>query len=454
MNVIKSVGILLLISGAVSLNAAVIFQDKFDNPGVSNTNWVANGGSNLTKSFANGECSITNTSNEYAALLVHTLQTKLDTFTLSFKVNRINGKTDGLSFCVGTIGNNSVGYSITLDSNAYFAVWKDTADTQVTKFFDQSSFVNSGYNEIKVSRKGSAFIISCNGKFVGSFIDAEYTTGNIALRVAPGSSVKYDDVLLTNEFEEIVAQRCFSDNFNNGKLPGWSSLGDGQVTVTNSVLNVKSSEDFFYYSTNLELENFVARVVVSHRAGDKVSGYGLFIKGPQQKLAFFAINSSRYYGVKAGGLSMSTGSNGSAIHGGAYVEGSDVYYYYDTLTITKQSSTGYIFKANGKALDTLPSDSVDFAISGIGIFCHKNLELQFDDFIAAEGTDFDCPVVSISAKGRVQKPAFSIAKRHNFIYDPLGRAMPIARNTGIKQNISHGMYLYKGQKKLFFVNKP
>ena len=448
----------MLVLTVFSVQGAVIFQDDFSNPGESNTNWNPNDPSIVSKSFTGGELTATNSHGSLGGLLIHYLDNPPSIFTISAKINRTTDKPAGLYFCLATVGVNLVGYVIRFDNVSDIVVWKDSADTQVMMFRGQSGYLFSGYNEIKVSKQGSLFNIFCNGHYLGNFTDNQYPSGNIALMLSPNSTAKFDNVLLTDVFEDAQIPHCFSDDFNDGNLLGWSSSGDAQVQPHNEKLRIKTETNgYVYYGVALELTNFVSRVVVSHRSGHKNKTYGLYLMGAPvngtSPIKGFVINGNRMYGTFTPGENFNIFSS-SKIRGAAFVDGDQTFYYNDTLELTKGTSTGYIFKVNNSPLCTVPD--IGFDIRQIGLYVSDSLDLLFDDFIAAEGTDFVCEGLPVISQRKTHKPVLSIAQKQQYVFDPLGRALKANSMANMKRkNLSSGIYLLKGQnRKTVVVTEP
>jgi hypothetical protein len=444
-----------MLLAAIAVNASVIFQDDFSNPGISNQNWNASRSDLATISYAGGECTATNNSASEGVLLIHELDQNLSTFTFSVKIKKPEDKSAGFYFCLGTKGNSVVGYELLLFESNYIIIWKHKEGEPVKLFQGQSAYLTSGYNEIKLSKKTDKFNVFCNDQFTGSFTDSEYGSGNIALELWPKVTVKFDDVVLTDQFEEASIRTCFADDFSDGDLAGWFKQGNGQISFKNDTLMVTTSDAGCNLVTDLQLNNFVAKVTVSHRSGSVNTTYGFLLQGrslengdiPQSG---FLITGKRMYGTFTSGTSSYTLYNSQKIRGAAYTDDGQTYYFYDTLEISKQATTGYIFKVNKSALCTIPE--IGFEITNIGLFCSDSLSLLFDDFVAAEGTEAVCNLPIAVRENINSKKVVRITRVQPYIFDPLGRAIPNFSNIGLKRSLSPGIYIGADQKKMILKN--
>lgn len=452
----KILAVAALLLAALTSNAAVIFQDDFSNPGTSSQNWSVSNPDQLTKSFAGGELSATNNDTDYGVLLIHELANLPSVFTFSAKVNRTSDKSAGLYFCLGTSGTKVTGYELTVSGSSQILVWKHKSDTPVLAFQGQSAYMVSGYNEIIVSRNGNKFNIFCNSQVVGTFTDSDITSGHIALELGAGAAAKFDDVVLTDQFQEASVRTCFADNFDDGNVIGWFIEGKGQVENKNNSLVITTLDSSCNLVTDLGLVNFNARVVVSHRNGSKNSSYGLYLQGRSQgkiSLAGFVITGSRMYGTFTPLTTKYELYSSQKIKGAAYIEDGQTYYFNDTLEVSKQQSTGYIFKVNTFPLCTIPT--IGFEITDIGLYCTDSLNLIFDDFIAAEGTDLVCQdgPISVSQK-QVNRKIFNSTKAQYFIIDPLGRTISNFEVLEFKRHISPGLFIQAGKRKTMVGIEP
>jgi len=448
----RAVTVMLL--AVMAVNAAVIFQDDFSNPGISNQNWSASRSDLVTIGFAGGECTAANTSDSYGVLLIHDLDENLPTFTFSVKINKPENKDAGFYFCLGVKGEKIIGYELYFLESNHIIVWKHTDNDVVKLFQGQSAYLTSGYNEIKISKKTDKFNVFCNDQFTGSFTDSEYGSGNVALEIMPGVTVKFDDVVVNDQFEEASVRTCFADDFSSGNLLGWFKDGKGQIEFKSDSLMITTSDSACNLVTDLQLNNFVARMVVSHRSGSGDSPYGFLLQGrsPDNSIpqSGFIITGKRMYGTFIPSTSKFNLYNSQKIRGAAYTEEGQTYYFYDTLELSKQPTTGYIFKVNKSVLCTVPE--IGFEITNIGLLCSDSLSLLVSDFVAAEGTEAICSGTNTITEKNNNKKVMRITRVVPYIVDPLGRTIPKFSNIELRRNLSPGIYLGVDQKKTILKN--
>lgn len=446
----KKFGWLAVLVTVSAINAGIIYQDDFSDPGTSTLNWVASNSEVVTKSFAGGECSISNVSSGSGGLLIHEMDNLPSKFTISFKINKTTGTLAGFYFCLGLSGVQYTGYQVRIDNGSRIIVQKySSAVTELLAV--QSAYIANGYNEIKISKNGTTFNVFCNGQFEGSFTDSEFSSGDVAMVLGAGTSAKFDDVLITDQFEEANARTCFSDDFDGASLVGWIKDDKGEAVIDNKQLKISTTDESYRLMTKLELENFVAKVTVSHRSGSNEATYGICLQGDVSgeiiPIAGFVINGKRMYGTFIPSTSSYTLLPSQKIRGAAFTDAGETYYYNDTLEVSKQVSSGYIFKVNNSPLCTIPD--IGFKITSIGLYCSDSLNLLFNDFVAAEGDEAVCSdgPTSIVEK-KINRPALIISKQPQFVIDPLGRVVLKVKNVQIQRSVAPGLYIQKEQKRL------
>ncbi|KMQ53003.1 hypothetical protein CHISP_0224 [Chitinispirillum alkaliphilum] len=445
---LRTVLFLLLISG-LPVQSTLIFSDDFSNPALSDLNWSANMPNYVTLGYSDDKLTIKNNHHNYSGLVTHALPSsdKRDTFTLSVDMigDPHNSSGMGVMFCLQGAGLIE-GYGLHVQGNLLY-VRKYTGSENGVIFQKNSGYINQDRNEFKISKGGSDFYIFVNGELEGTFTDSQYESGDIAFMVPPSSELVVDRVKKEHVFDIGESRSSFVTSFDgDGTLAGWTRLGDPttEVTEEDNVLKVQtsSSTDGFYYSVNVDVENFVARTVVSHRKGDNRSFYGLFLmgySGENISVACFGVNGSRNYATFLPDGSTFIPSPSTRVRGAALVHDGETYYYQDTLEIYKaEGSAEYVFRINGKPLSRFTN--VQFDISGVGIFAYEDLELQFDYFGVAEGEEL--PNTSIINRPVVRRE-FLIEKRDMGTFDLRGRKVNTTPGSGFIREAprSSGMYL-------------
>ncbi len=377
-----------------SVSAALAaFSDDFSNEASSNLAWPEKS-EGVTMQFKDQACSIVNGSEEYLGMVRHSFSEaeRSSTFTLSGKITLDDPATMGAGFAICLeAGGKMGGYYIAIRENRQISITRMSSQGSGTMLHSVAgTYLTMGTNVLKVSKKDDRFNVFCNGHFTATFTDDGYSKGDIGLLVAPKTTAVFDDIVLSDTFEEGAPPSCFSDSFEDEDLLGWDRFGDQSAPVRidkNSLRITTGSGQDVYQFVNIGLDRFVMRVVVSHRGGSTVNLYGLFLCGTAAEfvpLTGFGIDGSGRYAVFSPGESY-TQEAGAGIKGDPFVSSTgDTTYYLDTLEVVrKEGASEYIFVANGDTLTRLAE--IDFTVTGAGLFCLDSMDIAFDDFLISEG---------------------------------------------------------------------
>lgn len=433
------------------------FSDDFSDPPESNNLWLTSF-DELSMSFIDGKCRLKNESPEFAGFAYHLFDEaeKPSEFTLSGNII-LNKENMAAGFiCRLSTENPIAGYFVTLNSSGLIAVQKQSASVSGDVLFEGSSaYITQGVNNLKVSMKNGKMNIFCNGKFIGTITDesGELASGDIALLVSPGGEAVVDDILVTTVFEEGTAPTCFVDTFENADLPGWREFGsdDADVAVEDGAMRVATdTTEYIYKVVDLPLENFVMQVHATLRNSNSTSLYGLFLVGEPASgetylpVANFGIIGNKSYNIMLSGASGQPKVS-TSIKGKPYVgENGDTTFYTDTLEIIKrEGSSEYFFVVNTDTIEKF--SDVNFAVTGVGVFCQQQLDVSYDNFLVAEGSEYNCPVknpLRYSYKERFHTmKSFSTPPQ---MFDLSGRL--IRRNANsFTGAIPSGMYILRNQ---------
>ena len=426
------------------------FTDDFSDEAVSNTLWARSGDA-ISLQFTDGACVVANSDETYIGFARHAFAegARPSTFTLSGKVTLTAGGTGaGFSCCVASSGM-ATGYYISIIENDRVAISKIGSTGSGTEIATvNSAFLTDGANELKISRKEGVFNIFCNGQFTTTFTDTDFPSGDIGLLVSAKTTAVFDDIVLTDSFEEGGPRTCFSDDFSNASLIGWDWFGDDDVSlaVEEGVLHITTdSAQNIYQVFDLPLADFVMRVVTSHRGRSTDNFYGLFICGVGElsvPLAGFGINGGSSYGVFLSTETF-TPTASSSIKGDPYVSSTgDTTYYYDTLEVIRRDGSDVcLFVVNTDTLSRFTD--VNFDITGAGIFCLDSIDVTFDDFLVANGSEAVCPVgqtTMMRSRPRVVLPY--VLSTDVPLFDLSGRLIS-RRPQGTISNRAPGVYLYR-----------
>ena len=433
------------------------FSDDFSDPAQSNNLWISSF-DELNVAFTSGQCKVTNESDEYAGFAYHLFgdNEKPSEFTLSANITLNNENMAAGFICRLSTANPISGYFVTISSTGVIGVQKYSSTVSGDVLFNGSSaYLTQGVNNLKVSMKDGTMNISCNGKCVGTCIDesGELASGDIALLVSPGGEAVVDDVVMTSVFEECKVPTCFADTFENADLPGWRQFGNenAEVRVDDGAMRITTdTTEYIYKVVDLPLDNFVMQVHATLRNTNSTSLYGLFLVGEPESdeaylpVANFGIIGNKSYNVMLSGSSAQPKVS-TSIKGNPYIgEDGDTTFYTDTLEVIKrEGSTEYFFIVNTDTIEKF--SDVDFEVTGVGIFCQQQLDVSFDNFLAVNGTEYNCPVsnpLRYSARERLQaiKP-FSTPQ----MFDLSGRLL--RRNVhSFDRKVPSGIYIIRNQR--------
>jgi len=414
----------MLVAGIAGLfsiaGAATIFQEDFSNGADANTAWIASNDF-ITRTFGTGACVVTNTSDKFSGYVYHVYDTKPAVFTVSAKISRAD-ETAVAGFSLGFNTAEYSGLTIMVGNDAvYFGKSSDGSLNGVA-----SPYIDKSDNVLKVSMNGTTCNIFVNDKFVTTFNYSSIAAGDFGFIVSKQTTATYDNVLVTNEFTDKPAPvKNYVDEFDGTLKADWIVYKqDGTAATQNGKLSMVSDNKLGAYVNmlvNIELDSFVLKTVVSHRSGNATKIYGILLEGDNDTAqSTFAIAAGKLYGAVVGRHSFNLAS-APKVRGLAYSEGSQTYYYNDTLEVVKYSGVNtYAFVVNRDTLTRL--NGLNYDITKAGLFCQDSLNLEFESF-----TINSLPVVSVKRFANKRLiPSMSTTKTFAVI-DPLGRVMPVSR---------------------------
>ena len=445
-------GVLILGLMATMAFGAELFKDDFSSCANSSQNWVSSS-STVQTSCANGSYIVTNSDPTYSGLVYHNFKTKPSTFTLSGKITRTaDSVSAGFYICLG-LDSKVTGYCVLLNRSPYITVDKIPASGNSSQIFmGSSTYLQPGTNELKVSKKGNSFFIFCNGHSAGSFTDASspLSSGDMALAVTPKSTVTFDDILVTDQADTVETTiHKFSDDFDGSALgAGWVDYWSSSTkSEANGALRVStlSSGAKSYLVTDIVIDNFVSKTIVSNRGGKTNAMYGFFLSGKLDAqghvpMAQFAISGDRSHATYTYTDTIFSVATSTSIHGAPYVAGTDTTFFWDTIEVVKSANSCYKMIVNGDTLDSLAAAKVKFAVTGAGIFCDEGQVVAFNSFYAR---DLTVNVISPLRNKRLLNRIRFSPYEGPYVIDPLGRKVRFrdsyGRNSGPK--LVPGFYL-------------
>jgi hypothetical protein len=434
------------------------FSDDFSEPAQSNNLWLTSY-DELKMTFTGGTCKLVNESDDYAGFAYHLFNEneKSSEFTLSGKIS-LNSENMAAGFiCRLSTASPIAGYFVNINSTGTIGVQKYSASSEGDVVFTgQTTLRADGANELKVSMKEGKMNIACNGKFIGTFTDEtnDLGAGDLALLVSPSSEAVFDDIVLTSVFEEMSFPTCFADSFENDDLTDWRGFGseEASVRVDDGTMRISTdTTEYVYKVVDLTLNNFVMRATSTLRKTNTTSLYGLFLVGqpdPEDGLlpvANFGIIGNKTFNVMLSGQSAQPEVS-TSIRGNPYIgEDDDTTFYVDTLEIIqREGADEYLFIVNTDTIERF--SEVDFAVTGVGVFCQQQLDVSFDNFVVAEGTEFNCPVIQpLRYTRRTRERLIRIFSKPHY-FDLSGRLLK-NRDATYSGKIPSGAYIIRDGKR-------
>lgn len=444
----KQYGLTVVLLAAAALNAAVIFQDDFSSGASSNLKWSSSLNSYISSSFIDGACKVINTDNSsYGCVPQKPMSNKPSTFTVSCKITFTGDSAQGgIGICFDPTNYSS--HYISLKSNKTVLVFR--ADMGAAPM--PCSYMNDNINELKISKSDSTFNIFINGHYFTTFTDSRRSNGDIALIANAKSTLLFDDVLMTDQYESGNKPTEFEDAFNNPELVGWDKkIYKGTAEIDNGKLLLSAQNNdsaYIYLLPDVQPSEFCSLSMdVSHISGADGKSYGFVLFGDDfnKNRAIFGICADRMYVVttKTGGDTLKDGT--SSIKGKAYTDpvSKETTFYIDTLSIFKpKDANNYKFTVNNITLATLKD--LNFTVKSVGIFCTENTKISIDNFRVLDLNK------NVAVKySKFKKQPIAISKSNSILYDIMGRA--VMRRTdlvNLSRVLGQGVYIDRSKKEL------
>lgn len=438
----------ILVTAAMKINAAIIFEDDFTSGANSNLKWSTSLNEYITHSFVNGACQVVNShASAYGCLPQKSISNRPQTFTVKCKMTFTgNSSQGGLGVCF-----NPTDYTchyVSIKSDGTVMIFKKDSSAVPLP----CSFLTNQTNELKISKKGNDFNVFINGHFFTNFSDSRLASGDVALIVNQKSTILFDDVVITDVFESGSKPTEFEDDFSNSSLVGWNkqiNKGTAVVNENKLVLTTENVNDAYIY-LNPEIDPsdaFSLSMEVTHVSGSEYDVYGFTLHGddPNTNRAIFGVCAKRLFlcSIAQGQMVMQDGS--SSIKGKAYTEPGTgaVTYYTDTIKVvkTKENNNCY-FIVNKDTLDTL--ENVSFSIKSVNVFCSDSLQIKIDNF----KVDDLNPVNVVYNRNSKNRHVYKLTTTP-MAFDVLGRAVYKRIGIGGYQKVlGQGMYIIDGRKKI------
>jgi hypothetical protein len=258
--------------------------------------------------------------------------------------------------------------------------------------FDQTvSFLDPQTNTIGVCKNGSTLILLVNGKSVFSCTNTAFSSGKIGFFVGAGDTVRFDDVIVTDQVTAPAVVSCFSDDFAGTDHEGWYiDEAVGGLDVGGGSMDFSLPANFGWsprvYTTG-DYSGASIRAIFRRTGGSLESIYGICfversISGGYIYTRTFGlvVNGDQRWGI------MNPDSTRFAMN----VPTSVVHGTTDTLEISWNSGS-YRMLANGTALDANFNPGRAFEFFAAGLYVDPDLNVSVDDFWVAKGSSPFCP---------------------------------------------------------------
>lgn len=459
------VGIVASVAGATDL-----FKDDFSDCAKTFTDWVPSNDTNsIVATCGGGVYTVRNKQQDAGGLMLYTkMNPKPASLTASVKISRDkDSSTAGFFICMQT-SPSVTGYAIQLNAAQSISVYKYSPAAKEL-YFNVSSYIRGGVatNVITITKIANKIYLSCNDHFIDVVTDAAnpLPDGDFALFISPKSTTIFDDVLITDQSTIPVSLNCFIDNFNDNLTYPWGDLNQQApaAEINNQYLSINtmnSSTDNYHY-TDIKVDTFSSKTILSFRKGSKSSLYGFFFKGPvaaganRIPMAFFAFNGNKQFDAFIDTVSMAA-IGSSFIYGPPYISGTDTTYFWDTLEVIKTTNSSYYkMFVNGNLLDSLSNTKANFAINGVGVFCSPGLLVYFDSFYIKSGLCSPVTNTSRNTKQLLRRAVFNPSVCE-YLVDPLGRKLKVLNlydRGNEKAPLAPGFYISNNRKSGVVVKK-
>jgi len=416
----RIVSLLFVVASMCSAHGATIFSDNFSDSNTSKLNWIMLG-QNMTLSYTGGAFTIKNNDAAYTGFLIHNFSgTKPSTFTFSAQVTEVAPATlggSGIMYCVNST-SGITGYTLQIGNSQTLYVYKfPSAGSEIFKKSTSSMVPTT--NVLKVSKSGNLFNTFCNGTYVQKFNENTYTGGDIALIVPPKSTYKFDNVVMTDQFEPALMPTCFADSFPTTDLPGWNiGLIQGTATVGAGALVLDNTDTTFssiVYNDAGDYSHSSMKAVVTSTAGTGMYGVTFVANVETSPKTFaFVVSPDRRYSI-----AYPDSPSVSMRNPQSYIKGS---LGKDTLEVVRYA-TRYAFIINGTDVGETISVPAAYSIEGAGLYVGKQTSATYNYFIVGgDSTGAKClPSPVLSRRFSSNKTITPVFGKGSIVYDIMGR---------------------------------
>jgi hypothetical protein len=417
------VSLLFVMAAMGSAHGATIFSDDFSDSSASGKlKWILLG-QNTTVSYTGGVLTVKNDDVTFTSFLIHNFSgAKPTTFTLSAQVTEVVPATfggSGIMYCVNST-TGITGYSLQIGNSQSLYVYKFPSASGLPIFNKPTSSMMPTTNIIKVSKSGNLFNTFCNGIYVQKFNDNTYTGGDIALVVPSKSTYKFDNVVMTDQYEPPVMPTCFADSFPTTDEQGWNTTNmmHGTATFGAGALVLNNTDTMYssiIYNDAGDYSHSSMKAVVTSTAGTGMYGV-TFVADVQTAVKTFAfvISPDRRYSIVYPDSPSVSMSNPLSFIKGSFGK--------DTLEVIRYA-TKYAFVINGNDVGVTISVPAAFNIEGAGLYVGRKTSATYNYFmVGGDSTGAKCLPSSVLSRrnvyNKIVQPVFG---KGCIVYDIMGR---------------------------------
>jgi hypothetical protein len=383
-----------------------------------------------------GVATLINPDAVYAGFLIHLFAVKPSTFTFSAKITLTDTAAygAGIMYCLNS-NTGVVGYTVQIGGQS-LQIDKHLATTSQTLYNKYCPFVYepTKANVIKISKSGTDFNVFCNGHFIVNFTDSEYPNGDIAVIVQKASTIKVDDVIVTDQFENAPASACFADSFHIASAAAWSNPSEGTATFGGGELKLDNTDSVYSSSIWADgISNMASiKAVVSHVSGAGI--YGVAFGQTNGIIPFaFCVNAAKKYAIIYPDSLSFYLNDGPNILGGLGK---------DTIEVLRFANR-FVFKVNGAIQDSLVPVPANFKVNLVGLYAGPKTCLASTLFIAGgDSTGAFCIPNSVANTPLPGITSYTRAFGNDcVVYDIMGRKIGrYDRTTFAGARLSKGLY--------------
>lgn len=217
----------LVVVGLVCFGVRVSSETLYEGFSGQSSRWSILTAGDYDTSFAGNSLSVTS---HQSALGIIADSATYDTFSLSIAIDpsALSYSDVGVAFCLQP--ESFLGYYFTVNSSKIFKVYKYVANSSYPEYlinFPATSLLSGSSSTLTVSRRGDQLLFFCNGAFLDSLRDDEYSQGRVGCVLAGDLTVEYRNLMITDDLVPILPPLAVSETFGGQWPQRWyTALSD------------------------------------------------------------------------------------------------------------------------------------------------------------------------------------------------------------------------------------